>query len=231
ILSPLASLFQLASTLWTEIANLPSPRHPTWNMNIGFRYRLARMCWCRVDMSSSDVPPYLGVVNLVHIQKKSKVRDLKWFGRMCILVILFAQYVQAAILLTRRIMADAASTIDLAMSFMVLSGLVGLSQSLIISLVNVSWTLDPNFVPCVKSACRIPDCIAYKASQSLPNDVFHVIVFGYNITSIPRSVRMMVAGGYLQFDITQHNHHPFWTVLLALMGLQFIWRTSVEHLV
>ena len=151
-----------------------------------------------------------------------------------ILIILFTQYVLAGLLTTRRLLSNTAATVDTAMFFMVLSGLTTLTQSLIISLINQSWIRSPSPAstePCITTACHLPECMAFRVEQSLPNDDFTVNVFGFNIVGIPWIMLHELAGGNLQLTILQNQksvRNTWWHTTMALLGIYHIWRLLIH---
>ncbi len=235
VVSPLTSLFTMANSAWYEIATLPAFRRDSWNETVGLRYRLARMCRVLMEHDCHNSPFtggkfYLSAINPTHVKRRIPKYGLKWHGRVLVLVILFAQYVQATVLLTRRIISHTTATFDMAMFLMVLSGLVGLVQSLIISAVNTSWIFDPETEPCVAKACQRPDCITFKTEHDIPNGIFKVVVFGYDITGIPRAILHALAGGNLQLTLERQkiSKMSLWQVVITLVALYFPWESAVK---
>ncbi|CAO2652145.1 Nn.00g004280.m01.CDS01 [Neocucurbitaria sp. VM-36] len=231
VISPCYFFFETATAVWYEFASLPAFRKCPWGKRMGPRYRLARMCKVRIESSMpSESNMYLGVINPVHTYAIPLRRDLKWSGRVLILVILLMQYVQAGLLLARRFLSDTAATVDVAMFLMVLSGLIALTQSLIISFINQSWLLSStsssNNEPCVAKDCPLPECVGFKIEQNLPNGNFNYTVFGYNIVGIPRTMLHVLAGGNLQWTILQGHkslRDTWWQAAMTLFGQQYIW--------
>jgi hypothetical protein len=214
LVNPLASLFAVADAMWRELAISMQVGQDSWDEKVSIRYMLACMCRVRIDTGSSTPAPRLIGINPHHLSSKALKRNLKWSGRLFLLVVLFAQYVQAAILLSRRLIANTAATVDCAMILMTISGLSALTQSLVISLIKTTWTLTPDsFSPCIARACRLQSCIALKTELNLPTSTFKLTVFGYNIVGIPRAALYVLAGGNLHLLLLLRKNKSLWEIV------------------
>ncbi|KAF2026129.1 hypothetical protein EK21DRAFT_27568, partial [Setomelanomma holmii] len=229
LISPLTSVVSFLEMAWYGFIDLLAITPGTWRKNVTLRYRLARFCHCCLD---TDAMPrlHLQFVNPEHLKHVSLQRDLKWFGRVLILVVLSAQYLQAGLLLTRRILTGTAATIDYAMSFLVLSGLIALFRSLAISLAHSAWQLDPDFLPCAEKECQLPSCRTFKKEQGFPHPI-GLILYGYNFTTTPRRVLDWLAAGYAQLEIVTHHRSGVKSHMSTMFGLQIIWRFTIYVLI
>ena len=226
LISPLASVFLFTTLLWYGFADLLGLHPGLWEQRPTFRYRLAMLCHCHVAVNASPTPGrflHLGYVSPHHTRTVPSSRDLRWVGRVLLLLILLGQYAQAAVLLTRRLLSDTASAIDYGMFFLVLSGSVALLQSLTILLLNVSWVVNANTVPCAEKACRLPGCVD-------PETRTRAILFGYDVTQIPRTVWYELAAGYVQLAVLWRSPDSAWMILLGIYGLHGCWEISVHWL-
>jgi hypothetical protein len=224
-LSPLVVVVLFLETAWYGFIDLLALTPGTWKRNVTLRYRIARFCHCHLDTDANAHLP-LQYVNPEHVKPSSLRRDMKWFGRMFILMVLSGQYVQAGLLLARRILSNTAATIDYTISFLVLSGLIGLFRSLMISLAHTTWRLDPEFLPCVEKLCRLPGCRNFK-EQGFPN-VYKLEIYGYNVISIPKIALYWLAAGYAQLMIVLHDRRGIMKNLFALFGVQVFWQITLR---
>ncbi|PSK34862.1 hypothetical protein B9Z65_1445 [Elsinoe australis] len=171
----------------------------------------------------------LAIVSPEHIKAVPLDRDLKWVGRLLVLIILSGQYWQAGVLLTRRMLSDTEAGVDYAMAFLVLSGLIALFRSLIILLLNVSWSLDTQITPCTEKLCHLPECIALKKEQELPTQELRIVIFGYNIVIIPITVLNELAGGFVAGHIIWGPYESFVWMLMSLWTLHVAWRSTINY--
>ncbi|CAI9633579.1 hypothetical protein GT037_004958 [Alternaria burnsii] len=218
LVNPLASLFAMASAVWYEIAGSLQATRDSWDEKSSIRYRLACMCWIRIDTGqrtdAMGPAPCLMYINPCHISSKLLERDLKWSGRVLFLVILFAQYVQAAVLLSRRIITHADATVDCAMMLMTISGLAALTKSLVVSLINTKWMLaSDSFSPCAARACSLQPCRNLKTESNLPDKPVQIVLFGCSISALPRAVLHALAGASLQMLLLTHRAFSLRSVL------------------
>ncbi|KAF4556301.1 Hypothetical protein D9617_1g081770 [Elsinoe fawcettii] len=208
LICPLTPAFTLAVMVWVEVAQLSPFHNKPWGNKLGIRYRLARMCSVRVDAdtshSSSTSPnPYLAGINPEHLTPLYLKRDLKWFGRALILVIILSQYVQAAVLLIRRFISDRSAAVDIAMFLMVISGTVGLLQSLIITFIHTDWKVKEDIESCTVKSCFLPECFMLKQPSERP-ERFVFKPFGWiDLTGVPRIVLHMLVAGFVQMEIVE----------------------------
>jgi hypothetical protein len=225
LISPLVSVVSFLEMAWYSFVDLLAITPGTWRKNVTLRYRIARLCYCYLD---TDVTPHLHLqyVNPEHIKHVSLRRDLKWFSRVFILIVLSAQYVQAGLLLTRRILSNTAATIDYAMSFLVLSGLIGLFRSLMISLAHSTWRLDPELLPCVEKKCQLPTCRTFKEEQDFP-DITNIITYGYDFITKLRIAISWLAAGYAQLAIVTHDRRGIVENIRIMLGLYASWGFTV----
>jgi hypothetical protein len=227
-LSPLVVVVSFLETAWYGFIDLLALSPGTWKRNVTLRYRVARFCHCCLGTDANARLP-LQYVNPEHVTHSSLRRDMKWFGRMFILIVLSGQYVQAGLLLARRILSNTAATIDYAMSFLVLSGLIGLFRSLMISLAHTAWRLDPEFLPCVEKQCRLPGCRTFKEEQGFPN-ASKLVIYGYNVISIPQIALDWLAAGYAHLVIVVHDRRGFREHVLGLLGVLAFWHITLRSL-
>lgn len=130
-------------------------------------------CFAKTKASSDIGLRYsIGLVAPHHLATAPLEKDLRWSGRIEIIVIMLAQYIQATVLMLRGILSDTAAGVDHGTFFLALSGLTALSRSLAISLLNVSWTLNRNIESCTEPLCQLPGCLALKRSLELPTGNF-----------------------------------------------------------
>jgi hypothetical protein len=154
-------------------------------------------------------------------------KDLRWGGRVLILIVLIAQYSQAVVLMTRRIVSDTAAGVDYAMFFLALSGLTVLFRSLAISLLSVSWTLNGDIQPCTEALCNFPICLTFKATQGLPDHKFRIMAFGNNIVHIPMTILYQLAAGFLQCSILLRLDWSPLHNIMALCTTHAAWRSTL----
>jgi hypothetical protein len=228
LLSPLTLVVSFLELTWYGFIDLLALTPATWGKNVTLRYRIARLCGCYLDTGASPSLP-LQSVNPEHIMHSSLRRDLKWAGRMLILTVVSGQYVQAGFLIARRILTNTAATIDYAMSFLVLSGLIGLFRSFMISLVHCDWQLDPELLPCVEKQCRLPGCTTFKKEQGFPNGV-RAVIYGSNVITIPRIALDWLAAGYAQLAIVLHDRRGVPANVFSMFGLFGFWHMWIYAL-
>ncbi|KAH6839253.1 hypothetical protein B0T12DRAFT_400652 [Alternaria alternata] len=226
LVNPLASLFAMADAVWYEIAGSLQATRDSWDEKSSIRYRLACMCRIRIDTGQKtdamSPAPYLMFINPRHVSSKLLERDLKWSGRVLFLVILFAQYVQAAVLLSRRIITYADATVDCAMMLMTISGLAALTKSLVVSLINMKWMLaSDSFSPCTARACSLQPCRTLKTESDLPDKPFQIVLFGCSISALPRAVLHALAGANLQLLLLTHRAFSLRSVLSLTMSTKW----------
>jgi hypothetical protein len=229
---PLASVFSFVCSVWYGFIDLLALSSGPWTKGLTVRYRFARLCGCFIE---TRVPPDTGLrypigsVAPHHLKTTPLKRDLRWGSRALILIILLAQYSQAAVLMIRRILSDTAAGVDYAMFFLVLSGLTALFQSLVISLLHVSWTLDGDLQSCTELWCNLPGCLAFKKSQGLPCKEFRIMAFGQNIVSVPRTVLHQLAGGFLQCSILLRLEFSVLSNIMLLWVTQKCWQSTIYY--
>jgi hypothetical protein len=226
LVNPLASLFAMTDAVWYEIAGSVWTTQDSWDEKPGIRYKLACMCRIRIDTGQKTdamgPAPHLMYINPRHISSKLLERDLKWLGRVLFLVILFAQYVQAAVLLSRRLITYTDATVDCAMMLMTISGLAALTKSLVISLINTKWTLaSDSFSPCAARACSLQPCRTLKTESDLPDKPFQIVLFGCSISALPRAVLYALAGANLQMLLLTHKAFSLRSVLILTMSTKW----------
>ncbi|KAH4012137.1 hypothetical protein HBH70_231740 [Parastagonospora nodorum] len=229
MISPLKIVVSFLGMIWYGFTDLLALTPGTWKKNMTLRYRVARLCCCHLDTGTDSSLP-LQLVNPEHIKHSSLRRDLKWFGRILVLVVLSGQYVQAGFILARRILSDTAATIDYAMSFLVLSGLIGLFRSLMVSLVHSAWRLDPEFLPFVEKQCQLRSCKNFKDQQGFPNRT-RFMIYGYNVSNKPRIVLDWQAAGYAQLQIVLNNRRGMAQHIFAFYGIMAYWYLTIYALV
>lgn len=232
LINPLASVVAFTASFWYGFVDLLMITPGSWEKRVTIKYRLARLCDCRIDADTApDMGSRLGlaVVSPEHIKAVPLDRDLKWMGRLLVLIILSGQYWQAGVLLTRRILSDTEAGVDYAMAFLVLSGLIALFRSLIILLLNVSWSLDTEITACTEKLCHLPECIALKKGQELPSQELRIIIFGYNIVIIPITVLNELAGGFVAGHIIWGPYESFGWMLMSLWTLHVAWRSTINY--
>jgi hypothetical protein len=229
-LNPLASVLSFTTAVWYGFIDLIVFSAGPWKEDTGFSYRIGRLCGCYVN---TGVPPTedsslvrLGLISPHHVVANPLKRDLKWCSRVVVLIILFGQYTQAAILLTRRILSNTAAWVDYAMAFLTLSALVALIRSFAIALLNVTWTLEGEFRPCTESLCSLPGCFESRKRlglpcKILPPDSGNILAF------VPQILRYQLAGGLLQGLILFSIKISLWKILLQIYASQIIWSSSI----
>jgi hypothetical protein len=200
--NPLASVLSFVTAVWYGFIDLLLFSAGPWKEDTGFLYRLGRLCGCYVStgvLPTADLSfLQLGFVNPQHVIATSLKRDLTWGSRVVVLIILFGQYSQAVVLLTRRILSNTAGWIDYAMVFLILSGLAALIQSIAISLLNLSWTLEEELRPCNESLCSLPACIEFCTELGLPCRASYTNSTGRSLAFVSQILRYQLAGGLLQ---------------------------------
>ncbi|KAH7061680.1 hypothetical protein BKA63DRAFT_527982 [Paraphoma chrysanthemicola] len=221
VISPLTPVVLFLGNFWYSFIDTLALMPGTWSKNVTLRYRLARLCYVCLH-TGAPTRLQLALVNPVHILHEPQQRDLKWFGRVLILVVFCAQYIQAGLLLTRRIMSGTSAHVDFAMSFLVISGLVALFRSLTISLINSTWTVRADSLPCVEKSCFLPSCITFKDEQGFKNPLF-LIVFGHDVANIPRTILCWIAAGYAQITIMLHDRMSPQKHLIGMFGIHTFW--------
>jgi hypothetical protein len=230
-LNPLASVLSFITAVWYGFIDLLLFSAGPWKEYTGFLYRLGRLCGCHVStgvLPTADLSLLqIGFVNPQHVVATSLKRDLTWGSRVVVLIILFGQYSQAAILLTRRILSDTAAWIDYAMVFLILSGLAALIRSIAISLLNVSWTLEEEFRPCKEALCSLPACIEFRKRLGLPCKASLTNSVGRSLAFVSQILRYQLAGGLLQGLILWPIKNSFWQNLMSLYVLHIAWLSSV----
>ncbi|KAJ0108438.1 hypothetical protein J7T55_002042 [Diaporthe amygdali] len=230
--NPLAPVFSFSTSLWFGFIDLFKISPGSWETEITFRYRFARLCGCRCNTTLDVERNFpLSAIGPRHLEATPLERDLTWVGRVLVLLILLGQYSQAALLLIRRTLSDTAAAVDYAMLLLVFSGLVALCQSMTISLLNLSWTSEIHIQPCTEPYCSLPECISFKKEQGLPNKAIRAIVFGRDIAPISRTILYHLAGGFAQLSILGHKRDSFWMVLMLLWGGQVSWLSSIFYIV
>ncbi|KAL6711572.1 hypothetical protein ACN47E_004506 [Coniothyrium glycines] len=227
LISPLTPAFTLAVMIWVELSQISPYTDGPWETTVGTRFKLARICCVRIEAdgpgASSTAPrPHLAGVNPTHLEPVYLRKNLKWCGRALMLVILLAQYAQAALLLSRRIVLSRFASIDIAMLLMVISGIIGLIQSLTLTIVNTEWKIkDDDLEPCVVKECSLPKCVVFKQQSKLPN-TFKFIPFGLmDLSGVPRTILHMAAAGFVQMEIVfQSARRSLKDVILILLGIK-----------
>ncbi|KAG8161182.1 hypothetical protein KVR01_009446 [Diaporthe batatas] len=219
VINPLAPVFTFTTAqFWYGFIDLLRISPGPWKTEISLRYRFARLCNCGLTVAA--ISPH-------HLETTALERDLKWAGRLLILLVLLGQYSQAAVLLVRRFLSGTEAGVDYAMLLLVFSGLVGLFQSITISLLNVTWTLQSQVQPCTEPLCSLNECTSLKQEQGLPHKEGTIAVFGHNIAPISRTVLYELAGGYAQFWVITPGRNGIWTVLRILWSGHICWLSSI----
>lgn len=233
-LNPLASVLSFVTAVWYSFIDLVLISDGPWK-DTGFSYRLGRLCGCYVNTGVSPTADLsllrLGLVNPQHIVATSLKRDLTWGSRVVVLIILFAQYSQAAVLLTRRILSNTTAWVDYAMAFLILSGLAALMRSLFISLLNVSWTLEDESRPCAERLCSLPACMESRKRLGLPCRASLYSSADRSLAFVPQILFYQLAGGLLQGLILWPIKTSFWQSLLFISVLQVTWKSSIYFMV
>lgn len=229
MVNPLATVFDFSTVLWYGFADLLRISAGPWSKGVTLKYRLARLCGCYVYTPSIiEGKISLARVSPQHIEATTLERGMKWSGRLLIVLILFGQYIQAALLLTRRILSNAAAQVDYMMIFLVIVGVITLLQSLFILLLNASWSLCSGTQPCTESLCYLPECVTLKEREGCPSSHNAIITaFGYDISTVPRKILSGLAGGWLQLSVLARSDDSIWNTLMVLWFLQFIWSSSL----
>ncbi|KAH7068514.1 hypothetical protein FB567DRAFT_409924, partial [Paraphoma chrysanthemicola] len=221
VISPLTPVVLFLGNFWYSFVDTLALMPGTWRKNVTLRYRLSRLCYVCLHTGAPE-RLQLAFVNPIHLLHEPQPRDLKWCGRVLILVVFCAQYIQAGLLLTRRIMSGTFAQVDFAMSFLVISGLIALFRSLTISLIHSNWTIRADSLPCVEISCHLPSCIAFKDEQGFKNPL-PIIVFGHDVANIPRTVLCWIAAGYAQMAIMLRFRRSPQQHMMAMFGLHCFW--------
>ncbi|KAF2225220.1 hypothetical protein BDZ85DRAFT_174934, partial [Elsinoe ampelina] len=207
LLSPLTPAFTLTVMIWLELAQSLPFHKGQWEEKLGLRYKLARICCVRLgaaeSASTAETPrPYLASVNPQHVVPAYLHRDLKWLGRLLILTILLGQYAQAAVLLVRRIVSKRYATVDIAMFLMVVSGIIGLLQSLLITFIHTDWTIKEEIDCCGVNACALPECINLRQQSDL-TETRNLKLLGFiNLKGgVTRMIMHMMVAGFVQLQV------------------------------
>ena len=228
IVSPLTILFHFAASLYYELASVAPEQRRVWHDEVSVRHRLARLCSCRISSpDAKSAGPYLGVTSPAHVDMVLQPRNLKWYGRMMLLTIFVAQYFQAALLITRRLLSQTSAAVDVLTLCMILSGSVALFQSITITLINAKWVISPTFQPCDEKHCRLPECRSHKSEQGLENATINFTMFGLTFSSGPRHVLHLLAGGHLQLMLMLREERGLASILMALFGLKVFWSSTI----
>jgi hypothetical protein len=123
-------------------------------------YILSRSCLVHANgngmTTSKNV--FLGGTSYRHLKKNKLPKSLLWFGRLFLLCFTFSQYIQTIILIIRRVTTRTAAIVDCEILFLSIAGINGLIQSIIISLVNVSWEIQTDTQPCSSPHCQLRCC-------------------------------------------------------------------------
>lgn len=232
IFMPLAALFSFSDAFWYGFADLLHLGAGPWRSPITLKYRLGRLCGAYITSTTSKERRFsLGFVSPQHLETTQSRRDVKWTGRVTILIILLGQYAQAGVLLSRRILSNTAGGVDYAMSFLVINGVAALVQSLIILLLNVSWSLRTDIQPCTAKLCTLPECTLSKQEQELPTYEVNRRALGFELVSVARRILYGMAGGLLQLHILWSPEKGTWKILYNLWTLKLVWESSIFYIV
>ncbi|KAJ8116072.1 hypothetical protein OPT61_g2424 [Boeremia exigua] len=230
--NPLASVFAFVDLAWYNFIDLFVPSLGLWKCGIRVRHRFASLCGCHVQTRvtpDNGLRYPIGQVGPHHLEAKPLERDLRWGGRLLVLVVMLGQYVQAAVLITRRMLSNTAAGVDYAMMFLVMSALPSLFRSLTISVLNVSWTVNREIEPCTEALCHLPGCAAFKDNQGLPCRTIRIMMFGHNIASYPRMVLYQLVGGFLQCSILLRLQSSVWSNIMMLGVSQYAWQSTIMY--
>ncbi|KAJ6284632.1 hypothetical protein J3E71DRAFT_389803 [Bipolaris maydis] len=233
LVNPLAALFHFALLFWYGFVDLLHINPGPWERDISLKYRLARFsgAYASTKSSSNECRTALGLVNPQHLEMIPSKRDLKWGGRVLILLTLLSQYAQAGVLLSRRILSNTAAGVDYAMAFLVISGLATLLKSLTISLLNVTWVRHEEIQPCTEKLCSLQECTAFKHAQGLPSQRSEIYFFKKEVSVILTIILCDLAGGWLQMSIMWWSDYSIWRLLLNLWTLQYALWDSVYYII
>lgn len=238
IINPLTPVFSFSIMIWFQMAQLsPYWRPANWSVH-GSRLKLARLCHVRVLGEKSDpdsaVPEPLVVrVTSQHLKPINMSRDLKWAGRMFFLVVLLAQYAQAALIISRRISLGRAATVDTVILMLVISGMTGLVQSLIISCIHQKWTIVPDLEPCTNQACSLQACVAHKSASNL-SSIGVFAPFGLDLTRVLRQSLYMATAGFVHLQFVLHLKSHIMSLkdlMLTVIGFHFTVHVMVYVLI
>lgn len=231
LIIPLAPLFHFGMSIYYEVMCSVFPENRVWLDDYSVRQRIVRACHCEIEKSAIDsVGIAAASVNPEHTTMVAIPRDLKWYGRVFLLTVFLSQYIQAAILITRRYQSQTVAMVDFAILLMVIAGLVALMQSLTILILSTKWSLREDFEPCAERTCRFQKCIDYKKKLNLPTMNYDLKLFGHNVGGIPRLLLHTFAGGNLQYFylVVDIKKYPLYVLLWQCHNLCIIWKSSVH---
>jgi len=158
LFAPIGAAFEFIGRLSEEIFSLT---HLVRQLPPGdLRYTLSRLCLVHANgngmTTSKNV--FLGGTSYRHLKQNKLPKSLLWFGRLFLLCFTFSQYIQTIILIIRRVTTRTAAIVDCEILFLSIAGISGLVQSIIISLVNVSWEIQTDTQPCSSPHCQVRCC-------------------------------------------------------------------------
>ncbi|KAG8627149.1 hypothetical protein KVT40_004632 [Elsinoe batatas] len=189
LLSPLTPAFTLIVMIWLDLAqSLPSHKGSL----------VSAISWpASAYQSSTCRSLYLR-------------RDLKWLGRLLILIILLGQNVQAAVLLVRRIVSKRYATVDVAMFLMVISGITGLLQSLLITFIHTNWA----------GRSRSISIVVVQQSDLIQSRNLKLLGFINLKSGVTRMIIHMMVAGFVQLQVAlEFARMPVKDIIFQLIGM------------
>ncbi|KAM7203301.1 hypothetical protein V8F33_002292 [Rhypophila sp. PSN 637] len=239
LFAPLKTIYTLARALYLELTSdsIYYARH-TPNP-LGIRYRLARLCNAGLELCNDRSSPWIGTVNPVHVCCTSLPYDVKWAGRVFILVAAASQYTSSLILLVRRFQSDTNAAVDTAKLVLVICGTVDLVKSLLLLAGNSRWNIphDGEFTPCLDKWCDLDECVAFKEEQGAPNAALLQARDGftgsYKLAPYLQWLLLSLVGSNLLRVVLSVSHDKdvsFWKEAFIMLAIRQIWEIGLRSL-
>ncbi|KAM7213318.1 hypothetical protein V8F06_011329 [Rhypophila decipiens] len=239
LFAPLKTVYTLARAFYLELTSdsiyyarqTPNP--------LGIRYRLARLCNAGLELYDDRSSPWIGTVNPVHVRRTPLPYDVKWAGRVFILLAAASQYTSSLILLVRRFQSDTNAAVDTAKLVLVICGTVDLVKSLLLLAASSRWTVpSEGFTPCLDKWCDLDECVVFKEDQGVPNAALiqarDSLTGSYKLASYLQWLLLSLVGSNLLRVVLSVSHDKlhvsFWKEAFIMLTIRQIWEMGLRSL-
>lgn len=195
-----------------------------------------RLCHAGPELSDGRSSPWIGTVNPVHLCRTPLPYDVKWAGRVFLLVAAGSQYASSLILLVRRLQSSTNAAVDTAKLVLVVSGTVDLVKSLLLLAENSRWTVpNDGFTPCLDASCGLNECVAFKKEQGAPDATQPRLSFTGSRKLVPYLqwlLTSLVSSNLLRvvLSVAYAERLSFWNDAVITLMIFRIWEIGLNFL-
>ncbi|KAK4210388.1 hypothetical protein QBC37DRAFT_485426 [Rhypophila decipiens] len=239
LFAPLKTVYTLARALYLELTS-DSIYYARQSPNpLSIRYQLAQLCNAGLELYDHRSSPWIGTVNPIHVRRTPLPHDVKWAGRVFILLAAASQYTSSLILLVRRFQSDTNAVVDTAKLVLVICGTIDLIKSLLLLAANSRWTVphDGKFTPCLDKCCDLDECVVFKEDQGVPNAALtqarDSFTGSYKLVPYLQWLLLSLVGSNLLRVVLSVSHDKrvsFWKEAFIMLTIRQIWEMGLRSL-